>query len=223
HQHFPRKTKITLTGLPVRPEIMAAERLPGLKALGLSPDKLTVVITGGSRGARSINRVMTEILPNFSQQNDVQFCHVTGQAGYWETIDTLKKSGISMGNCGNIKIVPYLYEMHHALAAADIIIGRAGASFLSEVMVRGIPAILIPFPFATANHQEHNARALERRGAAKVILEKDLTAKILEDTLQTFIQNSSMRRQVSESAKGLGKTHALRDILDIVAGISKER
>lgn len=222
-QHFPRKAKVALTGLPVRPEILSAERLSGLKALGLSPGRLTVVITGGSRGARSINRVMTEILPNFFQQEDVQFCHVTGQAGYRETTDALKKSGISMEDRGNIKIVPYLYEMHHALAAADIIIGRAGASFLSEVMVRGIPAILIPYPFAAANHQEYNARALERRGAAKVILEKDLTGKNLEETLQAFINNNSMRKQVAESVKGLGKVDALKDIIDIVAGISKER
>jgi UDP-N-acetylglucosamine--N-acetylmuramyl-(pentapeptide) pyrophosphoryl-undecaprenol N-acetylglucosamine transferase len=107
------------------------------------------------------------------------------------------------------------------LAAADLIIGRAGASFLSEIMVRGIPSILVPYPYAAANHQEYNARAMEKRGAAKVILDRDLGEGKLLSVLGIIMNNAELRAKMGKAAREMGKVNALDDIIKIIVGISK--
>jgi len=220
-KYFPRKENISITGLPIRDEIISRKRLIGLENLGLSTDRLTVVITGGSRGARSLNYAMSSVYQKYQNDKNIQFYHITGQTGYQESLSFYKENRIEVLNHDRIKIVPYLYQMEDALAAADIIIGRAGASFLSEVMVKGIPSILVPYPFAAANHQEHNARAMEKRGAAKVILDQELEEGKLLSDLETIISNVTFRSQMGAAAKEMGKANALDDIIKIIVGISK--
>lgn len=222
-KYFPRQRNISLTGLPVREEILMAERPASLKNLGLAEDKLTVVITGGSRGARSLNYAMGEVYREYHTKENVQFYHITGQTGYKESLSYFEENKIDIQKNPRIKIVPYLYEMEDALAAADLIIGRAGASFLSEIMVRGIPSILIPYPFAAGNHQEHNARAMEKRGAAQVVLDQDLKGGKLLAVLGTIINNTLLLKQMGKAAKEMGKENALDDIIKTIVGISKAR
>lgn len=222
-KYFSNKNKIHLTGLPVRPEIVSAERALGLKELGLSSNKVTIVVVGGSRGARSINRTMVQVIDEFYGNGDVQILHVAGQKDFEETLSLVKQKGIRVDEPGNIKLVPYLYQMHHALAAADVVIARAGASFLSEILLRGIPSILIPYPHAAANHQEYNARSLERHGAAKVILDSELTGPELFRTLQGMIKDDSLLKEMAMAAKKMGKINALDDITEIIISINKKR
>lgn len=220
-RYFPDKNKVSLTGLPVRPEVLAARREPALKFLGLDRDKITVVVTGGSQGAKSINRAMVPVMEKLAVNPKIQFVHITGTAGFEETRNLLKTRGLEVNRKGDIFLVPYLYEMQHALAAADIIVGRAGASFLSEVLVHGIPAVLVPFPYAAANHQEYNARSLERRGAAKVVLDSELDSGKLLEILEILINSPALRTQMYEAARNMAKISALEDIIEIVVGISK--
>lgn len=220
-KHFPRVKKIHVTGLPIRPEILLTSRDQGLQALNLAKNKLTVVVVGGSRGAHTINRAMVETMKYYCNHPNVQILHVTGQTGYEETKRKAEEYGIGPDKCGNIRIVPYLYDIHHALAAADLIISRAGASFLSEILAKGIPVLLIPYPHAADNHQEHNARALEARGAAKVVLDKTLTGLNIREFMEQIIHNPSLRDQMAEAAKKMAKDKALEDIIEIITGISK--
>lgn len=220
-KYFPRRKNISITGLPVREEIISRKRLIGLTNLGLPEDKLTVVVTGGSRGARSLNYAMGRVYQRFQDDNNIQFYHITGQTGYQESLSFYEKNSIDVSKHDRIKIVPYLYQMEDALASADIIIGRAGASFLSEIMVKGIPSILVPYPYAAANHQEHNARAMEKRGAAKVILDQELGEEKLLSVLETIINDATSRSQMGAAAKEMGKVNALDDIIKIIVGISK--
>ncbi|MGI6711636.1 MAG: undecaprenyldiphospho-muramoylpentapeptide beta-N-acetylglucosaminyltransferase [Bacillota bacterium] len=222
-KYFSKKEGIQLTGLPVRPEIISMDQKTGIQSLGLSEDKITVVITGGSRGARSINMGAEKVLCAFFNRKDIQVVHVTGHDGFDDTLSTMKKNGIVPGKGSNIIVVPYLYQIEHALAAADIIVGRAGASFLSEIMVRGIPSILIPYPYAANNHQEYNARSLVCHGAAKMILDKNLTGNILLKTLEEMIADVPLRKRMAGAAKEMGKINALNEIIDIIAGISTKR
>ncbi|MEL7565377.1 MAG: undecaprenyldiphospho-muramoylpentapeptide beta-N-acetylglucosaminyltransferase [Dehalobacterium sp.] len=219
-KYFPCKKNISITGLPVREEIISRKHLAGLTNLSLSKDKLTVVITGGSRGARSLNFAMGSVYQRFWNDKSIQFYHITGQTGYQESLSFYKENGLEVLHHDRIKMVPYLYQMEDALAAADIIIGRAGASFLSEVMVKGIPSILVPYPFAAANHQEHNARAMEKRGAAKVILDHELEEGKLLSVLETIINDVTLRSRMGVAAKEMGKANALEDIIKIIVGIS---
>jgi len=218
---FPKRKRVYLTGLPVRPEIISMDREKGINALGLSEGKKTIVIMGGSRGAKSINRAITEIVDHLKQREDIQVFHIAGHAGYEETVSLLEKKDIFPGRGSRFVVVPYLHHMEYALAAADVIVGRAGASFLSEIMVKGIPAILIPYPYAAANHQEFNARSLAQRGAARVILETNLSPDRLFKELEDILDDGMLRTKMAEAAIKLGNVNALNEILDIIIGTGK--
>ena len=219
--YFSNREKIHLTGLPVRAEIIQAQRGPALAALGLAADKTTVVITGGSRGARKINQAVVAALPSFMHRSDLQFYHIAGPKEFADTVSALREIGIDPERPENYHIVPYLYQMENALAAADLIIGRAGASFLAEAMLRGLPAILIPYPFAAADHQTYNARAIEGHGAALVITDQELNGEKLTSVLQTLTDDPDQRLRMARAAKILGRENALNEILQVIASISR--
>lgn len=218
--HFANQKKIHLTGLPVRAEIGQAQRGLALTALGLKEERTTIVVTGGSRGARKINQAVVDALPEFIHRTDLQFYHITGPKEFADTVAALRAKGIEAEKLDNLRVVPYLYGMENALAAADLIIGRAGASFLAEVMLRGIPAILVPYPFAAANHQFFNARALATKGAALVITDQELTGEKLVGVLTALTAETSRRLAMAKAAKELGRKNALNDILDVIFEIS---
>ncbi|MHB8171868.1 MAG: undecaprenyldiphospho-muramoylpentapeptide beta-N-acetylglucosaminyltransferase [Thermincolia bacterium] len=213
---FPPQAPVKLTGLPIRPEVLTAEREKSLSNLGLDKDKFLILVTGGSRGARSINKAMVEVHKRLSGRKEVQILHITGQTGYQDTLSELEKEGITLAPEGNSIVKPYLYNMEDALAAANLIICRAGATTLAEVTARGIPSVLIPYPYAAENHQEHNARSLENHGATIVILDKVLTGYNLKETIEALLNDRPRLQAMAANAHSLGKPAALDEILDMV-------
>ena len=117
-------------------------------------------------------------------------------------------------------MVPYLHEMPKALAAADLVVSRAGAIGLAELTLRGIPAILIPYPYASENHQEINARALEKNGAALVIKDSDLTGEILSAKIQELISDPAKLQAMAKSAVAMAYPHAAEEIAAIAVELS---
>lgn len=212
--HFGIEKKLILTGLPVRPEINQVTRQEGALRLGLNPERLTLLITGGSRGARSINQAMLKVLKELSTHPEVQVVWATGSATHKETLKGLKEAGIQWKR-ENWKVIEYLNDMPAALACADLWIGRAGAASLAELMVAGKPSILIPYPYAAENHQEYNARALEQAGAAYVILDRELTGETLWTTIQELTGQASKLQEMAAKAKKLGQPEALSKIVNI--------
>lgn len=204
--------QIVFTGNPIRPEVMSATREEGQAALGLSPDKLTLLVVGGSRGARSINNAMLGVYKHFNGHARIQILHVTGQNEYNSIVDHCKQAGIELSGDGNIIIKPYLYNMPLALAAADLAIFRAGAVGLAELTARGIPAILVPYPYAAENHQEFNAKALEKQGAACVIKDKELSSAFLIDTIEKLIGNPETLSDMANKSRELGRPQAAETI-----------
>ncbi|HWR43274.1 undecaprenyldiphospho-muramoylpentapeptide beta-N-acetylglucosaminyltransferase [Sporomusa sp.] len=204
--------QIIFTGNPIRPEVMSAARVEGQTALGLEPNKLTLLVVGGSRGARSINNAMFDVYKHFNGSQRIQILHVTGQSEYNSIVGNIKQAGIDISSGGNIIIKPYLYNMPLALAASDLAIFRAGAVGLAELTARGIPAILIPYPYAAENHQEFNARALERHGAATVIADKELTGVKLTNTIENLLENPTMLSGMAEKSRELGRPQAAEAI-----------
>ncbi|SMD05910.1 undecaprenyldiphospho-muramoylpentapeptide beta-N-acetylglucosaminyltransferase [Sporomusa malonica] len=213
--------QIVFTGNPIRPEVMSAARNEGQAALGLDPNKLTLLVVGGSRGARSINNAMFDVYKHFNRSPRIQILHVTGQSEYNSIVGNIKQSGIDLSSDGNIIIKPYLYNMPLALAAADLAIFRAGAVGLAELTARGIPAILIPYPYAAENHQEFNARVLETYGAAKVFPDKELTGAKLANTIENLIDNPAVLLDMAGKSRGLGRPQAAEAIARLALSLVK--
>jgi len=216
-----RSEQIVVTGNPIRSEVMSATREKGLAELGLAPNKLTVLVVGGSRGARSINKAMSGVYKYFGGNPRIQILHVTGQSEYNSIVGNNKQSGIELSSAGNIIIKPYLYNMPLALAAADLAIFRAGAVGLAELTARGIPAILIPYPYAAENHQEFNARALEKQGAAVVIVDKELTDSKLIEAIKRLLDNPEVLSSMAKKSKELGCPQAAETIARLALSLKK--
>lgn len=221
--YFSHKEKTIYTGNPIRSEVISASREEGINALGLDPKKRTILISGGSRGARSINQAMIEVIKHFAGQNNVQLLHVTGQNEYNGIVGKLKQAGIDASSTGNISIKPYLYNMPLALAAADLAIFRAGAIGLAELTARGIPSILVPYPYAAENHQEHNAMVMKKHGAAEVILDKELSGSKLLQLVKNLIYDHSKLEKMALASKELGRPQAAQHIAHIAGELANRK
>ena len=216
-KYFQGKAELVYTGNPIRTEILQHERLAAIKELGLDPEKKTILVSGGSRGASSINTAMLEAELALSGRQEVQVLHATGDVNYKKYMQEITKRG---GVGENIIIKPYLHNMPVALAAADLAVFRAGAIGLAELMAKGVPSVLVPYPYATANHQEFNARELEKAGAAKVILNKDLDERTLGSALTELLTEEGRLSAMADASRSLGKPHAADDIAQLVLDIA---
>lgn len=213
--------KLVFTGNPIRRDVMECTKEAGMAALGLNPGRKTILISGGSRGARSINRAMLEVHKRFSGRNDVQLLHVTGKSEYNDIVGLLAEQGIEAKSGGNIIIKPYLYNMPEALAAADLAVFRAGAVGLAELTARGIPSILVPYPYAAENHQEFNARVMEKCGAAMVIRDAELDGVKLSRLLEEIVNNAAQLGEMAAASQRLGCPGAADEIARLVRGLAK--
>ena len=214
---FPKKEGVLLTGLPVRPEILRAEKEAGRKNLGLPQDSFILLSFGGSRGARSINRATVEVLKRFQGRPGLHFLHVTGKELHDEFLSDCKQAGINLDKIGDVTIKPYIYNMQDALAAADLVVSRAGAATLAELTALGKPSILVPYPYAAENHQEYNARALEKAGAAVVVLDRDLSGGALIKNVIQIMKDQDKLAAMAAASKKLGRPNAVQDIAGAVS------
>lgn len=220
---FPVTGKVVVTGNPIRSDVMAISREQGQTELGLKPDKLTLLISGGSRGAQSINLATVTVAKELAGRPGIQLLHVTGQSDYNNIVGLYNQNGIEPEKNGNISIKPYLYNMPHALAAADLAVFRAGAIGLAELTARGVPAILVPYPYAAENHQEHNARALETNGAALVIRDADLTGSVLLTAIESIVTDSPRRQAMARASKNMGRPDAATRIAELAIGLVRRK
>ncbi len=219
--HFSTCENIVVTGNPVRPEVLLATREKGRKQFALG-DEFTVLVAGGSRGARSINNAMIEVHEHFKERENIKIIHATGQGEYHRLCQVMgMEEGEDYSRCS--RILPYLHDMPAALAAADLAVFRAGAVGLAELTVRGIPSILIPYPYASEDHQTYNARALVSRGAAKMIVDKMLTGKDLISEIEFFMKNRQELAAMAKACKSLGKPDAAMDIAKKAMTIAKPK
>lgn len=203
------KGKVIVTGNPIRKEIMERTREEGCKILNLSPEKFTLLITGASQGAKSINEAVLEALPQWDGQ-DRQIIHLVGRKNY-EEVQKVAGEAVSDFNA-EYRCIDYTEDMASVFAVADLVIARSGASTMSEITAKGIPAILIPYPFAADNHQEKNARLVEEHGGAVVIPDKEVKEK-LKDRVISLAENKEVLRRMSDAMRSLGKPEALENIM----------
>lgn len=219
-KYFTGNARKFFTGNPVRQEILQDDRAEGISKFALDPHKKTLLVFGGSRGARSINNAMLQVEKALAGRSDVQVLHATGELDYEKYMQQLAPEVLS---ADNIKVLPYIHEMPLALSATDIAVSRAGAIGLAELLVKGIPTILIPYPYATANHQEYNARAVESAGAAEVILDKELTGDVLREKIERLLTQSQMLEDMHRAAQKLSKPEAAQVIAETALNLVKTK
>ncbi|NLA57396.1 MAG: undecaprenyldiphospho-muramoylpentapeptide beta-N-acetylglucosaminyltransferase [Firmicutes bacterium] len=226
-RYFPKDKRVIVTGNPIRSEIAHISKEEGIQRLNLRPGYWTVVVFGGSQGGLSINRAMRELAPRLKRESRLQVIHQTGQKSYGaiarEVLGLSDQGAEELPSAvqdGCITIVPYIYDMPAALAAADLVVGRAGAISIAEITVRGLPAVLIPFPYAAENHQEKNARVLEREGAARVILDRDVSGETLGACIFELLGNPGLLAQMAAASKKLGRADATKVIADKIVELA---
>lgn len=217
--------KCELTGLPVRRAILETDTAAARQHLGLAVDKPVLVVTGGSQGARHINQAMAELWPELLAAG-VQIVHITGEKLFDETAQLARRNGLPVDPKtqqakDGFLLLPYLHHMEYALAAADLVISRAGASFLAEVMALGRAAILVPYPYAAGNHQVYNAQALVEAGAALLIEDAALSAQSLRQALQKALFDINLREKMAANSAALGKREAATAIIGVAAAVAR--
>ncbi len=210
-RYFPGKAVVT--GYPVRPELLAADKPSARAALGLDPGLPVILVFGGSRGARSLNRALVAALPELLPR--CQVVHISGQLDWpWVSDETSRPGVLPAAWQARYHPYPYLHDdMVQALAAADLAVARAGASVLGEFPAIGLPSILAPYPYA-GQHQDANAAYLADRGAARVIADADLATQLAPAIL----------RLLETPAELDAMAHAVRTLArpDAAANIARE-
>lgn len=213
--------RFVFTGNPVRDDFKKVDRDCSYEGFGFSSERLTVLISGGSQGARTINSAAVELHRRFVGNQCVQLIHITGTVDFEELSEKLRSEGLPVNDPAQGRlVVPYLHNMAEAMAIADIAISRAGAIAMSEIMLRGIPSILIPYPFAAENHQEFNARYLVEKGAAILIRDKDLNGANLCASVESIIFDTETRRKMGEECRKFGRPEAAEDIASLVLALT---
>ncbi|MGN0561138.1 MAG: undecaprenyldiphospho-muramoylpentapeptide beta-N-acetylglucosaminyltransferase [Candidatus Fimenecus sp.] len=219
--HFPIcKVEPIVTGLPVRHEILEADRDFARAALSVPDNAMLILSMGGSLGAKAINEAMTELIAARYTDKDLFFLHATGKYGKWVP-DKLREQGVDLDKAKNVVIREYIDDMDTCLAAADLVIGRAGASSLSEIEATGKASILIPSPNVAENHQYHNAMALVNNGAAQILEEKDLTAERLIAMVDALKNDRKALRALGENAKKMAVTDSAKVICDMIVSLAQ--
>ena len=196
------RENIVVTGNPIKLKkinFSKEEKEKIINDLGLKTDKPIVLVFGGSQGAQSINRSFMEIIAN-KKNKKYQIIWAAGANQYEGIREKLNEVNIDIEHIENVKIVPYIYNMEEIMNVCDLIVCRSGAMTITEISVVEKPAIFIPFPYATENHQEYNARVLEKVGAAKIILDKDLNSEILGNTIEKMVCDKNIIKEMSKNA-----------------------
>ncbi|MBO5231188.1 MAG: undecaprenyldiphospho-muramoylpentapeptide beta-N-acetylglucosaminyltransferase [Clostridia bacterium] len=208
-----------ITGNPVREEFSALSKQSAKSEMNLA-NMPVVLSAGGSLGAAPINNAVLDLITAKWQDNNIIFLHATGKSGYNEFVKELKSRGVDV-NAPNLIIKDYINNMGQCMAAADLVIARAGAITLSELSVCGKPSILIPSPYVAENHQFHNAMSLKRAGAAEVIEEKDLNGQKLIEVVEDIIHNTAKLEQMGSNARANAIPDACKRIYDEIIKLYK--
>ncbi|MBQ5607893.1 MAG: undecaprenyldiphospho-muramoylpentapeptide beta-N-acetylglucosaminyltransferase [Oscillospiraceae bacterium] len=190
-KHYRHPEKVEVVGMPVRREFIYTKKADARKELGLDERPL-VVSAFGSQGAKTMNEVTAQLF-KLEQAAGYPFRHIHAVGSYgWSWMpEHVRQQGVKLEETPAITMQEYIYNMPTVMAAADVVISRAGASSCSEIAASGTPCVLIPSPNVTDNHQEKNARALEAQGAAVVLLEKDCTAQRLYGEIIALLEDKT--------------------------------
>ncbi len=205
--YFKRKDNLKVTGNPVRSHILGGDRAQALQVFDLAEGKPTVFIFGGSRGAHRINEAALDAMRRLKGRVDLQFILQTGR----DDFEWVK--GVADAEQLPARVMPFLKDIHLAYAVADLVVCRSGAMTLAEIAACGTPAILVPYPHAAHNHQEVNAHNLVERGAAALLLDRELTGERLAKEIAHLVADRQTLRRMSVNARTFARLDAAERIV----------
>ncbi len=202
--------KVTVTGNPVRPSIITRERVEARKSLGIGLERKCLLVTGASQGASSINKGVLSALEKW-RQLPWTVIHITGPSHY--SYVKQRAESIVRGGCLDYRCYGYFDDMADAYAAADLAVARAGATTVAELTVRGLPAVLVPYPFSAQGHQLENARVMVEAKAA-LLLEDSEVEKQLSDVVCDLLSDDDKLEEMACNCQGLGRPEALSSVIE---------
>jgi UDP-N-acetylglucosamine--N-acetylmuramyl-(pentapeptide) pyrophosphoryl-undecaprenol N-acetylglucosamine transferase len=217
---LPDRSRVELIGYPIRDAIREVPRRRAAlaeacrSALDLDPERRTVLVWGGSQGARHLDEVVAGAVPAIQDRADVQLLVLTGPANEAIVADAASATAA-------VRILPFLERIELAYAAADLAVSRAGATAIAEQSVCALPTILVPYPHATENHQEANARELERAGDAEVVLDAALTSEVFVERVDALLDDQERRSSMAAQAAAWARPDAAERFGSLVAEVAK--
>ncbi|MBS3810352.1 MAG: undecaprenyldiphospho-muramoylpentapeptide beta-N-acetylglucosaminyltransferase [Halanaerobiales bacterium] len=214
------KDKIVETGNPIREEIIKTTRAEGIKKLDLNHAYKTLFLMGGSQGSRTINQAFLESLKDIIQLKKLQVILITGRDNYQKIKNQVNQKMNEDNN--RLRIIPYLDNIEWAYAAADLIICRAGATGLAEITARGIPSILIPFPYSAEDHQRVNARFMEENKAAVMVKDSEFNGETLYNYVKEILFDQDKLKEMKKNSQSLARLNAVKDIVEIIESQVRE-
>ena len=222
-QYFKQKDKVQAVGMPVRSEFLYTEGSRAKETLGLDSRPL-ILSAFGSQGAKAMNEMTAELLRlEMEAGYPYQHIHAVGSYG-WEWMPKLvEEKGVTLEGNSSVTLKEYLYDMPTVMAAADIVISRAGSSTCNEIAASGTPCILIPSPNVTANHQEKNARAVEEQGAAVVILEGECTARKVLETVNELLSDRQKYESMHKALLRMAIPDSAERLCDVMEALATGR
>lgn len=223
-QHYKHPERVEVVGMPVREEFLYTKRADARKRLNIPEDALLVVSAWGSLGAREMNKKIADFI-HAEAADGTPFYHVhaTGSFGWRWMPGLVKELGVDLSEYPRIDMREYIYNMPDLLAAADLMISRAGASSLNEIAAAGVPCIIVPSPNVTDNHQDKNARVLERRGAALVMTEAECTGEKLYQTAKALVQDRERCAKMRSALHSLAVVDSAERIYQTIVKLAKSR
>ncbi len=204
-KYFPLATGFRAHGCPIRPDFAQARREDGIALFKLDPNRRTLLVTGASQGARTINDAFINLAPDLAALADWQVLHLSGVAD----ADRVRAAYASAGVPATV--LDYTENMPEAMAAADLAVSRAGASTLAELTVVGLPSVLLPYPYHKDQHQRKNAEALADEGAARIVtdvIDAAANTAAIRQELLPLLSDAAELARMKDAAQGLGRPNA---------------
>lgn len=201
-ENLPRAKNVVITGTPTKIKKLTLNDLEKFflkEKLGFNPELPLVLVFGGSQGAKKINDALIEIIKTNTNTN-YQIVWAVGQKNYQEVKEELKNYQINIDKIRNVQILPYIYNMEEVMNVSDLLVCRSGAITITEIAKLGKPAIFVPLPNVSQNHQEKNAQVLQKAGAAEIILNNELTGEKLKYGIERIITNQEKLLEMGENA-----------------------
>lgn len=219
---FAHPERVIPVGMPVREEFFFLSKADARRKLGLD-DRPLVVSAWGSLGAREMNKIMADFIAlEYKNGLPFQHLHATGSYGWRWMPDYVKEKGVTLQPDKGVKMEEYIYDMPLWMAAADVILSRAGSSSLNEIAASGTPCVIVPSPNVTDNHQEKNARILEQRGAAVVIRESECTGELLYQTVLGLLDDAALRKKMSQALRTLAVVDSTERIYRTILDLARQ-
>lgn len=216
----PAASRVVVTGNPVRASVFSATREQGRAAFGVPADARMLLVTGGSLGARHLNQALAALKGTLLSYPDLHIVHVAGPKELERVQEAL---ALSPAEAARWQVLGYTDRMGEAMAAADVVVSRAGATSLAEISARALPALLVPFPFATEDHQTMNARACVEAGAALMVPDAEVEGPQFAQALVRLIEDGDLRGRMAAAARAQKTRDAAALLADEVLAAAARR